>query len=117
MADLLAAERQAVATQLADLDAELAAIMEVAAMAPPDDEHDPEGSTVGFERARVIALVEGARTRLADLDRAADRLRDGTFGRCRHCGAAIPTERLLARPAAGTCIGCASAPPPRLGRG
>ncbi|HWI04432.1 MAG TPA: hypothetical protein VNT52_11530 [Acidimicrobiales bacterium] len=31
--------------------------MEAAALSPPDDEHDPEGSTVGFERALVIDLL------------------------------------------------------------
>ncbi|HWD53326.1 MAG TPA: hypothetical protein VG412_13070, partial [Acidimicrobiales bacterium] len=36
----------------ADLEAELEAIGESTASVP-DDEHDPEGSTVGYERARV----------------------------------------------------------------
>jgi len=33
-----------------------------------DDEHDPEGVTIAFERAQVAANLQRARTRLEDLD-------------------------------------------------
>ena len=39
-----------------------------------DDEHDPEGSTLAFERAQVSALLLEARAYLSDLDRALARL-------------------------------------------
>jgi DnaK suppressor protein len=72
-----------------------------------DDEHDPEGSTVAFERAQVAALMADARDYLAELDRALDRIDTGTYGTCQRCGAPIGSERLIARPAARTCVGCA----------
>jgi len=74
-----------------------------------DDEHDPEGATIAFERAQIGALLLEARASLADVDRALARLDDGSYGTCEHCSAPIATERLAARPATRTCIGCATA--------
>jgi DnaK suppressor protein len=71
-----------------------------------DNEHDPEGSTLAFERARVSALLSQEQGYLAELERAVDRVTDGTYGICTQCGAAIPSERLAARPAARTCVQC-----------
>lgn len=105
----LVAERRAVSAQVADLEAELVAIVTAAATVPPDDEHDAEGSTVGYERARVTALLGRARWHLAELDEAAARRRADRYGVCEGCGNPIPAERLAARPAARTCVACASA--------
>ena len=73
-----------------------------------DDEHDPEGATIGFERAQAQALLEQAVAALAEVDAALARQRDGTYGRCADCGRPIGAERLAARPAALRCIGCES---------
>ena len=75
-----------------------------------DDEHDPEGATIAFERSQVAALVRQARERLAEVDAADERLTAGTYGRCEECGHPITAARLEARPEARTCIGCASSP-------
>ncbi len=72
-----------------------------------DDEHDPEGATIAFERQQVAALLESARRRLADVDAALARRETGDYGRCESCGRPIAAERLAARPAARTCIDCA----------
>jgi RNA polymerase-binding transcription factor DksA len=72
-----------------------------------DHEHDPEGATVGFERAQLAATIELTRSRIEDLDRALQSVAAGTYGTCESCGAAIGAERLAARPAARTCIACA----------
>jgi DnaK suppressor protein len=74
-----------------------------------DDEHDPEGSTLAFERSQVDALVQQTRHHLKEVDAAAARIADGTYGVCETCGEPIPADRLEARPVARTCIGCASA--------
>lgn len=105
----LQAERDRAATGLADLQAELASVIAAADGANGDDEHDPEGATVGFERARLAALVAASQLRLQGLDRAFQRLRAGTYGTCEACGRAIPPQRLAARPDAGTCVTCAAA--------
>jgi DnaK suppressor protein len=72
-----------------------------------DDEHDPEGATIAFERSQVGALVRQARERLAELDAAGQRVADGTYGVCEMCGRPIAAGRLAARPEARTCIACA----------
>jgi len=77
-----------------------------------DDEHDPEGSTIAFERAQVAALLQEARYHLEELDLAAARLEAGTYWTCARCGGPIAAARLAARPAAQTCISCAAAPAP-----
>ena len=75
-----------------------------------DDEHDPEGSTVAFERAQIAALLREARASLGELDRASARLEAGRYWACEGCGGPIAGERLAARPATTTCIGCAGRP-------
>lgn len=72
-----------------------------------DDEHDPDGSTIAFERQQVVALLDSARAQLAALDDALARVADGTYGTCESCGGPIARERLEAIPGARTCISCA----------
>jgi DnaK suppressor protein len=79
---------------------------------PPDDEHDVEGSSVGYERARVTALLADAEARVAELDEALGRVAAGSYGGCEVCGADIDDERLAALPTTRRCIGCALATSP-----
>ena len=83
-------------------------IVEAASGANLDDEHDPEGATVGFERAQVATLLDDAEARLGEVDAALERIRSCTYGSCASCGAPIAAERLEARPAAMLCVACAS---------
>lgn len=101
------AQRHAALALVADLEAEWEAILESTA-ASPDDEHDAEGSTVGYERARVASLLSLARERAAALAEVEARRRAGSFGRCEACGGAIAAERLEALPTTRHCIECAS---------
>ena len=73
-----------------------------------DDEHDPEGATIAFERSQLDALVQQARTHLIEIDAASARLAGGTYGACERCERPIPEDRLRARPTARTCVNCAS---------
>jgi DnaK suppressor protein len=106
--EVLAAERASTLQQIADFTRDHAGIIEASASSNADDEHDPEGATIAFEREQLSALLRQARTRLDDLDRALEQLGEGTYGRCEHCGEPIAPERLAARPAARTCITCAA---------
>ena len=72
-----------------------------------DDEHDPEGATIAFERSQLSAALERAAAEVAEVDRALDRLAAATYGRCEVCGAEIPAGRLAARPTATRCVTCA----------
>jgi Prokaryotic dksA/traR C4-type zinc finger len=55
-----------------------------------------------------VALDRAARLLLAvdEIDAALDRIADGTYGVCVHCGADIPPERLEFRPYAAGCVAC-----------
>jgi DnaK suppressor protein len=106
--ELLNAERLTTLARVEALTAEFDDIVAGADVANSDDEHDPEGSTIAFERARVSTLVSQGRAYLEELDRAQSRLANGTYGTCEHCGAAIPRERLAALPTARTCVQCRS---------
>ncbi|HEY2080398.1 MAG TPA: TraR/DksA C4-type zinc finger protein [Streptosporangiaceae bacterium] len=108
---LLAKERQAALDRLAALERDFSAIVEATDQANADDEHDPEGATIAFERQHVAALLDQARRQLAQVDAAIGRLNAGNYGRCERCGQPITAARLAARPAATTCIRCASRRP------
>jgi DnaK suppressor protein len=73
-----------------------------------DDEHDPEGQTIAFERSQLDASVVRARSSVAEIEAALARLADGTYGRCEACGRPIAEGRLEALPTARTCIACAA---------
>ncbi|TMR01198.1 TraR/DksA family transcriptional regulator [Actinomadura soli] len=104
----LIADREGTLELVASLNADWDGVVNASVQANADDEHDPEGATIAFERARIEASLTRARARLADIDDALRRLDDGTYGVCEQCGGAIAAERLEARPFARTCFTCAS---------
>jgi RNA polymerase-binding transcription factor DksA len=104
----LTAERAAIGERLVSMGAELAAVAEAAARSNLDDEHDPEGATVAFEREQLAALRAHAHHQLLELDAALERVRAGTYGRCESCGQPIGDARLDALPAARLCVRCAA---------
>jgi RNA polymerase-binding protein DksA len=114
--ELLRAEQERARQRVAALEAEFTGLAEAASSAGTDDEHDPEGATLAFERQHAAALLEAARDRLADVDEALRRLEAGRYGLCDRCGQPIGAERLAARPAARTCITCAAAARPGVRR-
>ena len=107
MTDPLLAEREAALAQIEALTREFDSMVAASQSSNADDEHDPEGATIAFERQQVVALLEQARQRLADVDAALARRETGGYGSCQTCGRPIAPERLAARPAARTCIDCA----------
>lgn len=107
MTDPLDAERAAAEEQIAVLTREFDAVVAASQASNADDEHDPEGATIAFERQQVVALLESARRRLAEVEAALTRRAEGRYGVCESCGRPIAAERLAVRPAARTCIDCA----------
>ena len=94
--------------RLAALTGDWTGIVEATRDANTDDEHDPEGATIAFERSQVQTLVAEARERLDEVAAARARLDAGTYGTCEVCGRPIAAGRLEARPTARTCVRCVS---------
>ena len=107
--------RQAVQEELARLDEQIVSltsrfddIVEAAALTNTDDEHDPEGATLAFERAQVTSLLRQAAADRAALHDTSQRLDAPHYGTCEICAGFIGVERLMALPATHRCIRCAS---------
>ncbi len=109
--ELLETERQQALRRLAGLTGDFDEVVAASRDTNADDEHDPEGATIAFERSQLSALVLQVQRHLAEVDAAIARLETGTYGLCVRCAQPIATGRLEARPAASTCISCASADP------
>lgn len=68
-----------------------------------------EGTTEAIERLSTTATAQSISASLAEVDRAVEKAEAGTYGACDDCGAAIPAERLEARPTTTTCVACSAA--------
>jgi RNA polymerase-binding transcription factor DksA len=105
----LAADRDETLARIAELERQFAAIVTSASEGSSggDDEHDPEGATVAFERQHIAALAAQAREHLAAIDAALAKIDSGIYEICDMCGRPIGEDRLAARPAALICVRCA----------
>lgn len=104
----LAEERAQTEGLLRSLNRDLAAVFAATEGANTDDEHDPEGSTIAFERSQLRLVIDDASGRLDEIDAALARLTAGSYGICAGCGALISPHRLEARPTSVHCLACAA---------
>ncbi len=95
---LLEAERDALQTELAELDG------------LDYDANFADSSQVTAERGEAERLSNSLRETLDEVEAALAKLYDGTYGLCEECGEAISGARLEAMPAARNCITHASNP-------
>ncbi len=103
----LEGERNGTLTRLAALSGDYDALVAASRDTNADDEHDPEGATIAFERSQLGTLASQAEAHLAEVDAALARLDRGTYGVCERCRLPIADARLEARPTARWCIDCA----------
>jgi len=92
--------------RLTALTGDHSAIVDASVGSNADDEHDPEGATIAFERSQVESLVRQALAHVVEVEAALARVDDATYGVCEACGRQIPRARLEARPVARRCVGC-----------
>jgi RNA polymerase-binding protein DksA len=104
--DTLRQLRDRAQAEAATLAADLRSLFEASRSSNADDEHDPEGTTIAYERAQLTAVLDATRRRIDELEVALQRLDAGGYGVCEQCGRPIPAARLEARPTARTCVGC-----------
>lgn len=60
------------------------------------------------ERTERLGLVDALKGQLDEVDRALERIAEGTYGVCAVCGSEIPAARLEARPESTLCVACKS---------
>ncbi len=68
------------------------------------DDNFADLGQVAAEQGENQALAGQLRNELAEVERALQKLDDGTYGRCETCGEPIAPARLEAMPAARFCI-------------
>ncbi len=104
---LLNEQRTATVRRIASLERAFEGIVEATSDEAIDDEHDPEGHTIAWERQQIAALLDEAKAKLVEIEAAEQRFRAGSYGKCTKCGLEIAVERLRALPATPTCVRCA----------
>jgi DnaK suppressor protein len=100
--------RSATILRASSLVRSLDGIVEATSDVATDDEHDPEGHTIAWERQQIAALLDETRSALTDIEAAERRLDDGLYGICMSCGLDIAVARLAALPATPNCVKCAT---------
>jgi DnaK suppressor protein len=67
-----------------------------------------EGTTEAVERISSTAAARSIAGGLAEVDRALEKIDEGTYGVCDDCGEPISPERLEAMPSATLCVRCSA---------
>ena len=109
ISELLAVERAIYQEQATSLRAEADSL--ALEREPGDvqfDEESGEGGTVTVDRERNLALSGQAALAVEEIDYAAQRVADKTYGYCERCFQPIPKPRLRALPYARLCVACKS---------
>ena len=102
------AEEERTARQVESLEQVVASIVEASELTSTDDEHDPEGTTIAYERAQAIALLRQAREDLDALVVTRALLESAQVVICAVCGHTIDLERVATLPTTRRCIRCAA---------
>lgn len=104
VAQRLGEERAEVSARLATMTKDLESLIAASVDSNADDEHDPEGQTIAYERSQLSAHIRASHEHLSGIDQATSRLEQGLYGTCEVCLQPIPAARLEARPIARTCV-------------
>ena len=67
-----------------------------------------DGTTEAVERISTTATARVLARSIADIDRALEKLDEGSYGRCDDCEEVIPPARLEAIPATSLCVQCSA---------
>lgn len=65
-----------------------------------------DGTTQAVERINQTSAARSLATTLGDVDRALEKLAEGSYGVCDGCGTHIPPERLEAIAWTAVCVDC-----------
>lgn len=99
--DRLHSERNAIT----DADSSESLIEEIGELSGYDN-HPADAATATYDREIDQAFVDRLDMLAQKVDRALQKLDDGTYGTCDRCSKPIPVPRLQAMPSAALCLGC-----------
>lgn len=106
MRDKLDRERERVAQEIEEFRKDLSVSLEDSTEENVYDQHMADSATPMLNREMDLSLEENARNVLLQIDRALEKLDEGSYGTCDRCGKLIAEERLEAVPYANLCIDC-----------
>ncbi len=96
--------------RLAEIDAEISELTK-----PPEDagsisfgKRVGEGTSQAIDRFAEIGVAQELEPLKGRIERALEKLGEGSYGTCDRCGAEIAEGRLRAAPESALCISCAS---------
>jgi len=106
----LLAEKTRVENQLHGIEAQDAASSEQDELGDLSgyDQHQADSATLTFEREKDLAIEDGLKSELEQIEMALGKIDAGTYGICDRCKKPIDERRLEALPYATLCISCAS---------
>jgi RNA polymerase-binding protein DksA len=100
--------RSALEQQRNDLKAEIAELSAIPEDGMGYSNHQADDASEAFEQAAALAVRQNAERLLYQVERALQRMNNGTFGKCRNCEKPIDPARLQAIPYSRYCYDCAS---------
>ncbi len=68
------------------------------------DDESADAGTATFEREKDLSIENNVRDLLSKIDRALQRIDDGSYGTCERCGKPIEKARIKALPYVDLCI-------------
>ena len=104
--EILLAERMRLEREIRELESDLAVSPDESSGESLYDQHMAEMASVTLDREIDLALEDGARAAIAKVERALEKLDQGTYGRCDRCSKEIGADRLSAAPYATLCMDC-----------
>jgi DnaK suppressor protein len=70
------------------------------------DEDFADAGTATFDRERALSIQNNIKDLIGQIDRALERIDEGSYGSCERCGKPIDAARLKALPHASLCMDC-----------
>ena len=68
------------------------------------DQHPADAGSETFEREKDMAILNNLEEQISEIEKALERVEDGSYGTCEACGKPIGDERLEVVPTARYCV-------------
>lgn len=106
VSEWLTNERSHVTDEIDQLDQQVRTFVDDAESSQGVDNHIGDEADNIFEKERLLTIRAELVERRTQIERALQKVDEGTYGICENCGRPIAPERLEALPFASLCISC-----------